>query len=275
LILIENLNGELHLTDKKSNIIEQMKKVIHTSYKSHQETIQGFIENFEVSGVQFGEANRNAIKLFHLEDQIVNIKSFKVPNIFNQIVYKFFRKGKAQRSFEYANTLLENGIGTPKPIAYFEFDSPLLFKKSYYVSEHLQCDLTYRELTTNFNYPDYDAILRAFTRFTFKLHENNILFLDHSPGNTLIKKVGDNYEFYLVDLNRMKFEPLNFETRIKNFSRLTIHKSMVETMSDEYAKLCHLEYEKVFDLMWKSTEDFQRKFHRKKKLKKKLKFWER
>jgi len=250
-----------------------MKKVFHNSYKLHQASIQGFIENFSTMGEQFGKANRNTIKLFHLGDQIVNIKSFKVPDIINQIVYKFLRKGKAQRSFEYANKLLENGIGTPQPIAYFEFDSKLLFKKSYYVSEHLQCDLTYRELTTNFDYPNYDQILRAFTRFTFKLHENNILFLDHSPGNTLIKKVGDHYEFYLVDLNRMKFEPLSFETRIKNFSRLTIHKSMVETMSDEYAKLYNVEYEKVFHLMWKYTQDFQRQFHRKKKLKKKLKFW--
>ena len=148
-----------------------------------------------------------------------------------------------------------------------------MFKKSFYVSEHLECDLTYRELTTNFNYPDYETILRNFTRFTFKLHEENILFLDHSPGNTLIKKVDDNYEFYLVDLNRMQFKPINFQTRIKNFSRLTIHKSMVEIMSDEYAKISNKDYNKVFDLMWSYTESFQKKFHRKKDLKNKLKFW--
>ncbi|HKK12967.1 MAG TPA: lipopolysaccharide kinase InaA family protein, partial [Flavobacteriaceae bacterium] len=203
------------------------------------------------------------------------IKLFKVPNIFNQIAYKFLRKSKAQRSFEYANILLEHGIGTPQPIAYYEFTTPLLFKKSYYVSEHLKCDLTYRELTKNFDYPDHETILRAFTRFTFKLHENDIHFLDHSPGNTLIKKMDGHYEFYLVDLNRMKFRTMDFQTRIKNFSRLTIHKSMVEVMSDEYAKLCNEDYEKVFELMWNYTEAFQRKFHRKKNLKKKLKFWKR
>jgi hypothetical protein len=226
-----------------------------------------------VSGEIFGKANRNTIKLFKLEDQVINIKSFKVPNIFNQIAYRFLRKSKAQRSFEYANKLIDLGIGTPQPIAYFEFSSFLLFKKSFYVSEHLECDLTYRELTTNFNYPDYETILRAFTRFTFKLHEKNILFLDHSPGNTLIKKVDGEYKFYLVDLNRMQFKPMNFQTRIKNFSRLTIHKSMVEIMSDEYAKLSNEDYYKVFDLMWSNTESFQKKFHRKKDLKKKLKFW--
>jgi len=249
--------------------------VFHNSYESNKGTIQGFIENFNTSGEQFGKASRNTIKLFDLGDQTVNIKLFKVPNIFNQIAYKFLRKSKAQRSFEYANILLEHGIGTPQPIAYYEFTTPLLFKKSYYVSEHLKCDLTYRELTKNFDYPDHETILRAFTRFTFKLHENDIHFLDHSPGNTLIKKMDGHYEFYLVDLNRMKFRTMDFQTRIKNFSRLTIHKSMVEVMSDEYAKLCNEDYEKVFELMWNYTEAFQRKFHRKKNLKKKLKFWKR
>ncbi len=252
-----------------------MKKVFHKSYLSDQENIEGFIESFNTEGEQFGEANRNTIKLFNLGTRTVNIKSFKVPNIFNQIAYKFLRKSKAQRSFEYANKLIDFGIGTPHPIAYFEFATPFLYKTSYYVSEHLECDLTYRELTTNFNYPEYESILRSFTRFTFQLHEKNIHFLDHSPGNTLIKKEDNHYEFYLVDLNRMKFNPMDFQTRIKNFSRLTIHKSMVEIMSDEYAKLCNEDYDKVFDLMWKNTEDFQRKFWRKQRLKKKLKFWKR
>ena len=133
----------------------------------------------------------------------------------------------------------------------------------------MDCDLTYRELTTNFNYPDYENILRAFTRFTYSLHEKNIHFLDHSPGNTLIKKNGNAYDFYLVDLNRMEFKPLDFETRIKNFSRLTIHKSMIKVMSEEYAKSSGEDFNKIFDLMWNETEAFQEKVRRKKQLKKK------
>ncbi len=153
------------------------------------------------------------------------------------------------------------------------FTSPFLFKKSYYISAQLDCDLTYRELTRDLNYPEHDRILRAFTRFTFTLHERNIKFLDHSPGNTLIKKEGDVYHFYLVDLNRMEFKPMSFEERIKNFSRLTTHKSMVKTMSDEYAKCYNVPYEKVFNLMWHNTQEFQRRYWRKVRLKKKLKFW--
>ena len=73
--------------------------------------------------------------------------------------------------------------------------------------------------------------------------------------------------------NDMEFKTLDFEMRIKNFSRLTIHKSMVEVMSDEYAKCSSKSYETIFELMWYETEMFQMKYHRKQALKKKVKFW--
>ncbi len=246
---------------------------IKAEFDSYKLVLNDFIKNFNTEGEPFGNQDRNSLKLFKLDKKTINIKSFRVPNFVNQIAYKFFRKSKAQRSFEYANKLTELNIGTPQPIAYYEFETPFLFKKSYYVSEQINDDLTYRELTTNFDYPDYENILRAFTRFTFNLHEKGIHFLDHSPGNTLIKKTDTGYNFFLVDLNRMEFKSLDFETRIKNFSKLTIHKSMIEIMSDEYAKCTGEDYNRIFNLMWKETEDFQNRYHRKRRLKKKLKFW--
>lgn len=251
-----------------------MKKVVvHYAFKAFKTQLDNFIENFNIKGIPFGNQERNSLKLFQLEDKTVNIKSFKVPNFINKIAYRFFRKSKAQRSYEYANKLIGLKIGTPHPIAYYEYKSVLFFNKSYYVSEHLAYDLTYRELTFDLHYPNHEAILRAFTRFTFCLHENNIQFLDHSPGNTLIQLNNGDYKFFLVDLNRMNFVKLDFETRIKNFSKLTIHKSMVEVMSDEYAKCIGEDYNKIFNLMWHETEVFQEKFYRKKRLKNKLKFW--
>ena len=248
-------------------------KRIHKAYSSLEFEIEQMIQNFTTAGSPFGNQDRNTLKEFQLNDESVIVKSFRVPNIINQIAYKFFRKSKAERSFTYANKLIELGVGTPKPIAFYEFASPFLFKNSYYISTHEKADLTYRELTTHLNYPNHEAILRAFTRFTFQLHEKHIHFLDHSPGNTLIKINGDQYQFFLVDLNRMHFGVLDFETRIKNFSKLTIHKSMVEVMSDEYAKYIRKPYDEVFNLMWQETQAFQERYHRKRRLKKRLNVW--
>ena len=169
-----------------------MRRVIHTDYKLHVSLLDDCIKDFDQTGIPFGNQDRNSLKLFKLDDKIINVKSFKIPNVINQIAYKFFRKSKAQRSFEYASKLKTLGIGTPNPIAFYEFKTTLFFKKSFYVSAHQDYDITYRELTTDLNYPDHELILRAFTRFTFELHQNNINFLDHSPGNTLIKKIALN-----------------------------------------------------------------------------------
>ncbi|WP_248723653.1 lipopolysaccharide kinase InaA family protein [Seonamhaeicola sp. ML3] len=246
---------------------------INEQYLQQQSVIHEFVDNFDVDGIPFGDQDRNSLKLFQIGDDVINIKSFRVPNFFNRLAYNFFRKSKAQRSFEYANKLIALGVGTPQPIAYFEFKSFLFFNKSYYVSEQLDCDLTYRELTLDLNFPNHEAILRAFTRFTYNMHEKGIHFLDHSPGNTLIKINNGSYEFSLVDLNRMEFKPLDFETRIKNFSRLTVHKSMIEIMSDEYAKCINEDYDKVYNLMLKYTKAFQERYYRKIRLKKRVFFW--
>jgi hypothetical protein len=252
-----------------------MSSVINKKFKAKEIELRNYIVNFNSSGDLFGDGQRNKIKLFELEGKKVNIKSFKIPNLINKIAYKYFRKSKARRSYEYANKLLENGIGTPQPIAYFENYSWLGLTESYYASEHLQAELTFRELVEIPDYPDHSTILRQFTRFSFNLHEKGIEFLDHSPGNTLIKQVSERqYEFFLVDLNRMNFHAeMDINMRMKNLSRLTPKKEMIEVMSDEYAKLYNKPVKEVFDKMWHYTCEFQEKYRRKRRLKAKYFFW--
>lgn len=234
------------------------------------------IKLFNSSGELFGNGDRNKIKLFDLNGMTINIKSFKIPNLVNKIAYRYFRKSKARRSFEYATILLEKGIGTPKPIAFLENFDAIGLKDSYYVSEHLVTELTFRELVEIPDYPDHENILRQFTKFTFDLHQSGVEFLDHSPGNTLIKKIADGkYDFFLVDLNRMNFhENMSFEQRMDNFRRLSPKKEMVKVISDEYSKFYTEKTEaEIFETIWQSTANFQEEFARKQRLKKKLKFW--
>ena len=252
-----------------------MKSNFHLLYQSKKNEIFEFIKKFNSSGLIFGDGNRNVIKLFDLESRKINIKSFKKPHLLNSIIYRYFRKSKARRSFEYANKLLEYQIGTPQPIAYFESTSIFGLKNSFYVSEHLECDLTFKELVQLPEFPENEIILRQFIYFTYTLHQKGIEFLDHSPGNTLIKKKQQGcYDFFLVDLNRMKFHKnMPFDVRIKNLCRLTNKEDMVKIMSNEYAILSGESEDKIFQTLWKMTTEFQNKFFRKKRLKKKLKFW--
>ena len=233
------------------------------------------INNFSTTGKNLAIGQRNSIKLFDIKGQIVNIKSFKIPNFINRIAYRYFRKSKARRSFEYASRLIEVGIGTPKPIAYFENFDFIGLKDSYYVCDHLENVFEFREVELNKDFNNREEIIKQFTKFTFEMHQKGIEFLDHSPGNTLIRNEGnEKYSFYLVDLNRMNFhQSIDFQTRMKNLSRLTPKKELIAIMSNEYAKLSGENIDLVFETMWKATSDFQYRYNRKKRIKRQLKFW--
>ncbi len=234
--------------------------------------ITKYIHDFDA--IEGGFGKRNFIKNITVDGIELNIKSFKIPNLVNKIAYKFFRKSKARRSFEYGNKLLNMGINTPKPIAYIEYSSMFFIQNSFYISEQFDDDLTYRELIFNHDYPDFEIILRAFTRFTFNLHENGINFLDHSPGNTLIKKNGEEYEFYLVDLNRMKFQSMSFEERMKNFAKLSPKDVMLDIMSDEYAKLYPQKTKnEIVEVMYFFSNKFSTYYKKKERFKERYFFW--
>mgnify|MGYP003514114523 CR=1 FL=1 len=252
-----------------------MKYLIHNKFKDLQERIVFLIDHFLIEGKILVNGQRNIIKLFEFEEITLSIKSFKKPNLINKIVYRYFRKSKARRSFEFASKLMEMQIGTPQPVAFFENYDFVGLKESYYACEHLENVFEFREIVQNEAFENRDFIIRKFTQFTFEMHEKGIEFLDHSPGNTLIRKNTDgSYSFFLVDLNRMQFhETIDFKTRMKNLSKITHKKDMIEVMSNEYAKLSKGDETTIFETMWGLTADFQYRFHRKKRIKKKLKFW--
>ncbi|WP_397363330.1 lipopolysaccharide kinase InaA family protein [Olleya sp. R77988] len=187
-----------------------------------------------------------------------------MPGVFNSFVYKYIRPSKAKRSFEYANRLIDCGISTPFPIAYLENSSAFGLKSSYYISLHIDYDFEFRELIHKPLFPERDKILKQFAEFTFKLHENNVNFLDHSPGNTLITKDETDYNFYLIDLNRMRFETMTFDKRMHNFRRLWLSKTMVKVIAKMYAELYNKTYQDTHDAMLKHSRSFQLKINSKK-----------
>ena len=249
------------------------KTIFYKNYQKNKNIINRYIKNFDLDKKGVLKKGRNTIKILSIsENELVNnnkivIKSFKIPNILNRIIYTFFRKSKAQRSFDNAKLLMKFKIGTAKPIAYYETKKYFLIYKSYYVCEHIDYQLTFRDLTINSKYPDKEKIITSFTSFTYKLHENNINFLDHSPGNTLIVKKNNSYNFYLIDLNRMKFERMGFNKRMKNFSRLTTDNKIIKIFSEEYSKKINYNKNEIFKKILYHVNNFQKKIIKKKKIK--------
>lgn len=239
------------------------------------EELYKIINNFDNSGTDLAAGNRNLIKFFDYQGQSIAIKSFKTPIFINGFIYKFFRKSKAKRSFENANFLISKNIGTPKPIAYFEESEGLFLKKSYYICENLDYDFMFRVIFDNQQSINLEKLLKSIANFSFKMHEAGIEFLDHSPGNTLIKvDENGNYNCYLVDLNRMKFhDSMSTELRMKNLNKLTPNDYMVSVIANEYAKLSGLTQENVYQSLILEVHKFYYNFDKKQNFKRKLHFW--
>lgn len=250
-----------------------MQFVVHPDFAHLKPEITDCLNRFSTKGEEVYKGSRNSIKYFELEDVVLNIKAFKKPNFIKKIIYTYFRESKAKRSYEYALKLLELGIKTPQPIAYIEKKDGLGLTESYYVCEHIDYDFMFRKLVAEPDMEGRTEILNQFTQFCYQLHENGIEFKDHSPGNTLIKHIGGGkYDFYLVDLNRMTFhKKMSIKQRMYNLRRLTPQLEMVSIITEEYAKLSGESSEKLFQMLWEETSGFQRKFHRKQRMKKKFK----
>lgn len=177
---------------------------------------------------------RNEIKTISFDNKELVVKSFKIPNLINKVVYTFFRDSKAKKSYENSVKIIDF---VPKPIGYIEFKKFGLLNESYYVSEKFDYDFTIREPLLENNFQDKEAIFKAFAAFTMRLHENGIFHLDYSPGNILIKKEDDNYTFKIVDINRMEFRTLSVDERLKNFAKLWAKDDDLKIIIKEYAKL--------------------------------------
>lgn len=234
-------------------------------------SIVNIINNFGTEGDLLVAGKRNVIKTFPYNSIILNIKSFKIPILINGIIYRHFRKSKAQRSYEFGKILQKKNIGTPNPIGYYENRKWWRLLDSYYVCEHINADYVFKDLFV-VNSPDTDAILKELAHFCYQLHEAGIEFKDHSPGNTLIKKnESGTFDFFLIDLNRMRFhKKMDFNLRMKNLCKLTPSEYMVQVISYEYAKLYNKPKEEVFQLMWHYTDAFFKGAAKKRDLKKRL-----
>nr|MBS0036704.1 hypothetical protein [Saprospiraceae bacterium] len=245
-----------------------MRLITQPKYRHLCDELLQIGRRFDQSGEMLVDGNRNTLKVFEVEGIDINVKSFKLPNFINSFAYRFIRKSKAQRSFEYGQALQSREFLTPDPIGYLEFHKPLSLSRSFYFSRQIETDFPFSALITNAELPDREVILRQFAKFTYELHEREILFLDHSPGNTLIKKTGPfDYDFYLVDLNRMQFKKVALSERWNNFSRLSATPEMLEIIADEYAGLIGLPFKEVFGALLKADEKFRSRKLKKKKLK--------
>lgn len=245
------------------------KFVVADKYLKDKKLISEIIVKFDDYNCILGNPERNIIKKIPFHNGFIVVKSFKKPHILNKIVYRYFRKSKAKRSFEHGEKLLQLGILNPEPIAYIENSDSIGLTSSYYISQYTPYDFTIREI---YEQPDAESCLKAYAQFSYYVHKKGVYIKDNTPGNTLVKRKGNSYEMSLVDLNRMDFhEDLSFEIKMKSLSNNIKEQPYLDIFIHEYAKVSGYELKKVQDTIHHYQKEFNRKIKFKAKFKKILK----
>lgn len=136
----------------------------------------------------------------------VIVKRFKPVNLLKGLIYTFFRKSKARRAYENARYLLDNGVGTAKPIAYIEERRWGLFRSGYFVSEYLPYN-TVKDMymPEKASEAERAEIQREVVRFLVDLHSRGIVPRDFNMDNIFYHRdeATGALKFSLIDINRM------------------------------------------------------------------------
>lgn len=133
------------------------------------------------------------------------VKRFGRPNPFNRIVYSFFRRTKAERSYRNTEKLRKMGYDSPEPVAYIELRSFGLFGTGYYICRWSP-NPTIAEMSGRGNVAEQDEIMSGLAKFTARMHRDGIYFYDYNIGNIIYSRDGNGqWRFELIDVNRILF----------------------------------------------------------------------
>ena len=212
--------------------------------KQLKELIDNLPDSFSNAGEMLWNG-RNKIKAIKIEGgKEAVVKKFKPLNLFQKFCYAILRH-KAKKAYLNGLELIKRGFPTPNPIAYVEIRNGRFIKDAYYICERNDMlPLEDQICCDNWN----RDIVSAFAEFVARLHMNGIMH--HDLNNTNVRyKVNDDkqYEFSLIDINRMSFyvnaEEIPMKDRIENLTRFTGNIDLFDHFARVYAQACGLNIE--------------------------------
>ena len=168
------------------------------------------------------------IQASHETTHSVCIKEYKYPAVVKKFLYSFFRSS-ARKAWYAAHGMLASNFLTPKPIALCEEKRFGILKKSFLIMEDISCCLPcYRYVVEKFNYC-YDKVttekkqkfISLLATSFQQLHDSGIYHADLKGSNILIRELPDTWDFFYIDLDRVRFNTtITRKEKINNLTQL-------------------------------------------------------
>lgn len=241
-----------------SNLDEEIRRLFKLLVKGKEENrLRLGNSDWIPEDAEYIYRGRNNLFRVMLDGKPFIVKDFKHPHFLNRYVYTTIRKSKAARSYANALRILSLGFNTPAPAAYFEMRKKGELYYSFYLCEEL-CNAS--EMRNWEDKKDADTLLRAFALEILRLHRNGVFHRDFTPGNILYVTPGKGiYNFYLIDLNRMKFGIRKFRKQIRMFRAINLKPAETERLARLYASAAGLDAEMVSKYALKELKKYLRK----------------
>lgn len=196
--------------------------------------VSGLPQTFE-SGDDVLHAGRNTIKRFVTDGRSVVVKRFSRHGLLMRLIRSIGGSNKAQASYDNARELIRRGFDTPEPIGAVVEHGLGGITDAYYlcaetknraIREELQSDNWNRELAASYG------------RFVARMHQAGVLHRDLNNTNVLWERVGDEYRFELIDVNRMDFYDTKIpdEACMENLTLFTGRRDLFQAVVQSYAE---------------------------------------
>ena len=204
-------------------------------------------------------SGRNVVKRFEIDgfDRPIIVKRFRKPTFVNTLVYGHLRKTKARRAYLNAFEIIKRGFSTPTPFAFIEQTHCGLMGFCYYISG--ECNDA--PIGSKIHPSAFDSTFaQAFARYVVSLHSAGILHYDLNSTNVLYNNENEEFNFSLIDINRMKFCPLGLHPqRGEVLENLTLFTGDLYVFSFVASKYIEIDKSAQFTLAeavaWKQKHD--------------------